>query len=405
VPATRVGIFYHCDPAGHIPSGIDSFIRGILQWAPPGLEYYLYGASADPVARPVGREATVQLAGRDIRFLPLISVDAQAARRVIPFTVQYIRALRRRIVAGGLRDLDILDFHRAEPALAFGRDPRPRNVILHQDMSVIRDMHSDIKWRHFPWLYEFMERRVFGGMDRVFCVRESAVERYTARYPDLATKFTFIPTWVDTGVFHPASSAAAAAEVRATLRARLGLSSATQVLVFVGRLDRQKDPLLLLQAFRQTVARGADLHLVLVGDGALRSQVEGASGDLQGRVTLCGALARTEIAAALQAADLFVLSSAYEGMPIAVLEALATGLPVVSTDVGEVKRVVTNGVNGFLAADRSAGALAAAIDEGLKLREQMKGGPCERSVLPFHPDRVLNRIYDNHRRQAQALRR
>ena len=47
----RVGIFYHSDPAGYVPSGVDSFIRGILQFAPADIEYTLYGATSDPATK------------------------------------------------------------------------------------------------------------------------------------------------------------------------------------------------------------------------------------------------------------------------------------------------------------------------------------------------------------------
>jgi glycosyltransferase involved in cell wall biosynthesis len=119
-------------------------------------------------------------------------------------------------------------------------------------------------------------------------------------------------------------------------------------------------------------------------------------------VTLTGALNRESIAELLRAADLFVLSSAYEGMPIAVLEALASGLPVVSTDVGELRRVIRDGINGRLCPCAAPETLAAAITDALAGLEAMRGVPCEDSILPYHPERVLAQLYANHRRQAQA---
>jgi glycosyltransferase involved in cell wall biosynthesis len=131
----------------------------------------------------------------------------------------------------------------------------------------------------------------------------------------------------------------------------LGLPADTRLMIFVGRLDRQKDPLLLLDAFARSAASDPGLHLVVVGDGALRGEVEAgiATRGIAKRVTLLGALGAARIAGWLRAADLFVLSSAYEGMPIAVLEALACGFPVASTDVGEIRRVVRDGITGRIA--------------------------------------------------------
>jgi len=66
----RIGIFYHTDPVGSVPSGIDSFIRGILQWAPPDLDYTLFGASSDTAARPLGQESVLRIGDRVARFVP-----------------------------------------------------------------------------------------------------------------------------------------------------------------------------------------------------------------------------------------------------------------------------------------------------------------------------------------------
>jgi glycosyltransferase involved in cell wall biosynthesis len=398
----RIGIFYHSDPAGAVPSGIDSIIRGILQWAPADLDYTLYGASSDPAARPVSQEVAIVLGGRTVRYVPLIHVDPNADRGLVPNTVRYMHALERAARADRLAALHVLDFHRIEPVWLFRRDRRPKNVILHQDMSVIRGNTTDIKWRYCPWLYERLEASLFRSIDNVFCVRESAVARYSKRYSQDVTKFSFLPTWVDTLVFHPPGPQDEAR--RGAIRSQWRLPRAARLLIFVGRFDVQKDPLSLLAAFGRAATRCEDLHLAMVGDGVLRPRIEQtiASAGLGARVTLTGALSRETIAELLRAADLFVLSSAYEGMPIAVLEALATGLPVVSTDVGELRRVIRDGINGRLCPCGAPEALAAAINDALDGVGTMRGEPCERSVLPYHPERVLSQLYANHRRQAQV---
>jgi glycosyltransferase involved in cell wall biosynthesis len=89
-------------------------------------------------------------------------------------------------------------------------------------------------------------------------------------------------------------------------------------------------------------------------------------------------------------------------MPIVVLEALACGLPVVTTDVGEVRRSVRDGVNGYIADGRSPGGIAALMDRLLANRETLAGAPCTDAVLEFTPQRVLSRVYENHRAQGAA---
>jgi len=95
-----------------------------------------------------------------------------------------------------------------------------------------------------------------------------------------------------------------------------------------------------------------------------------------------------------------VLSSAYEGMPIAVLEALASGVPVVTTKVGEVERVVRHMINGIVVREATPQSLGEGLCAALHRLKTLRGAPCERAVLPYRPERVLSRYYENHRRLA-----
>ncbi len=397
----NVAILHPIDPAGHVPSGIDAFIRGVLKFAPSDIHYTLFGATSDPAARPPGKPAKVVLGERVIEYWPLVSMDARAGRGLVPLTIRYMFALRRALKQGLLRSCDILDFHRIEPSFLFSADSRPRNILLHQDMSVIRDANSDILWRHAPWLYEGLERRAFSRMRRIFAVRQSAVQRYRRLYPEFADRFAFIPTWVDSTVFVPSASDSGRELTRAALRRRIGMPADAPLLVFVGRLDQQKDPLLLIESLKLSVAAVPNLHLALVGDGVLRSRVQELvrARGLAAQVHFLGVRPPPEIAEILRAADLYVLCSAYEGMPIAMLEALATGTPVVSTDVGEVRLVVHEGINGYISAGRKPESFADAILRALSRTETLRGAACEQAVSKYRPEPVLENMYANHRSQ------
>jgi exopolysaccharide biosynthesis WecB/TagA/CpsF family protein len=400
----RIAVLYPSDPLGHVPGGIDTFIRGILKWAPSDLQYTLIGATADPIARPLWKLSTINVGGRAARFLPIVTLDPRARRSLYPLTLRYLLALRKLVARGGLNAFDILDFHRIEPGLLFLKDPRPQNVVLHQDMSVLHRPEADIMWRYAPGLYDRLERRVFENLQRVFAVRESAVQRYRETYPASASKFSFIPTWVDTSVFRPVDGEFQSE--RAATRERLRLRPDAEVLIFVGRLDRQKDPLLLFSAFLEARKQRPGLQLLIVGDGILRDEIEHAREEhgVQDDVHLLGPQPPAQIARLLRASDVFVLSSAYEGMPIAVLEALASGVPVASTDVGEIRRVVRDGISGKICTEREPKSLAAAICAVLIHREAMRGEPCMQAVADFNPENVLRQIYENHRQQAEAIR-
>ncbi|MBH81692.1 MAG: hypothetical protein CMQ49_14385 [Gammaproteobacteria bacterium] len=399
--STNIAILYWADPFGYVPSGIDSFIRGILKFAPPDLSYTVVGATSDPVSRPLGKEVVKEVNGRELRLRPVVTIDPSSSRTRIPMTLRYMHALRREYRQGRLDEFAILDFHRIEPALLFLREPRPRNLTLHHDNLVsTRSAGSDNMWRFAPWLYDLVERPVLPRMDRVFCVRQSAVDRYLATDERLAGKVMFTPTWMEPDVFNAGDDVESD---HAAVRQQLGVASDTALITTVGRIDHQKDPLLLISAFAKVSEQHPRCQLVLIGDGTLRAQVsdKAAETGCSEKVTFMGSQPPEEIARVLRASDIFALSSAYEGMPIALLESLACGLPAAVTDVGEVRRVVEHGVNGMISADRSVDAYAACLGEGLARAEELRGSKCTDAVVPYRPERVLAAIYENHRRQAQ----
>ena len=85
-------------------------------------------------------------------------------------------------------------------------------------------------------------------------------------------------------------------------------------------------------------------------------------------------------------------------MPLALLEALACGIPVVSANVGEVGNILLDGQNGVLTPTRTPAAYAASIEVGLGATERMRGVACTRSVEHFSAASVLPRIYEQYRR-------
>ena len=119
-----------------------------------------------------------------------------------------------------------------------------------------------------------------------------------------------------------------------------------------------------LRAFALVQARCPDLSLTLVGSGSQESALKALAADLGLRgVRFAGPVAPERITAYYAAADLYVQTPALDNMPLSVLEAAASGLPVVSTRVGGVPAVVTDRVDGLLAPDNDADAIAARIIE------------------------------------------
>ncbi|HEY5760311.1 MAG TPA: glycosyltransferase [Steroidobacter sp.] len=134
----------------------------------------------------------------------------------------------------------------------------------------------------------------------------------------------------------------------AGLRAQHGISENAFVVGSVGRLAAEKNQLPLVDAVADLRASGADVHLMLVGDGALRAALEqrAAERGISSAVTFTGAL--SDVRAALKAFDVFVLPSLSETFSNAALEAMAMQLPVILTRTGGASEMIEHGKEGYI---------------------------------------------------------
>ena len=151
-------------------------------------------------------------------------------------------------------------------------------------------------------------------------------------------------------------------EERARLMAELAVRvDSRPVLIAVGRLAPQKAPLDLIEACSWLRKFGHAFTCLVVGDGPLRGQVQKAVEE-EGLVPYVRILGeREDVARLLSLADAFVMASHWEGLPLALLEAMAAGRPVVATSVGGIPGVVTDGYNGLLVPPRAPREMARAV--------------------------------------------
>lgn len=134
------------------------------------------------------------------------------------------------------------------------------------------------------------------------------------------------------------------------LRDKLGLPKAAKILLYVGRLGKEKSVDFLLQTFQLTKQKRKDTWLVLVGDGPERKNLEQLAGRLKisDQVIFTGVISRDEIPLIYSGADLFVFASQTETQGLVVIEAMASGLPVVAVEDAAFEGVILDGKNGFL---------------------------------------------------------
>lgn len=165
---------------------------------------------------------------------------------------------------------------------------------------------------------------------------------------------------------------AADAAVRAAVRAELELPQDAVVLGAVNRLSPQKDPLSLLRALAVPLRRHPNARLLLVGDGPLRPAVEALVTELGLSSQVVAVGLRTDVPRLLAAMDVFVSASLWEGLPRTVLQAMATGLPVVATAADGILDIVVDGQTGLLAEPGRPADLGAAT---LRVLEEPCLGP------------------------------
>lgn len=201
---------------------------------------------------------------------------------------------------------------------------------------------------------------VFAGSTLVHCVAEAIVSDAVDLGLDPHLARVIRPA-VDPDAFTPRSASRKFKPLR---------------VIGVGKLNWTKDYEHALVALRRSVDAGADLLLDLIGDGPDRSHLQFAVSDLglSDRVRILGRRSPAEIANELRDADIFLHTSSSEGISNAVLEAMATGLPVVTTDAGGMREAVRDGIDGFVVSVRDADACATALSRlaaDPELRERM----------------------------------
>jgi glycosyltransferase involved in cell wall biosynthesis len=217
---------------------------------------------------------------------------------------------------------------------------------------------------------------------------------YKRKYPKISYKVKFLPTWVDQEIFYVTD------EPKNHIRRELAVGSEIPLthtwILFVGRLQEQKAPIRLIETFQEYKKIDPKSCLLIVGEGNLMEEVAKKAKDLgvYPSTYFLGYRSQRELVRFYQSADVLVLTSNYEGMPRSCVEALGCGLPVVSTDVGEVRRVVRNGLSGEIVEDFFPVQIARQIDKVVRNPMKYTSENCLASVSAYTPQNVLRQVYE-----------
>jgi glycosyltransferase involved in cell wall biosynthesis len=249
---------------------------------------------------------------------------------------------------------DIVHCHMVHANL-FGRLVRP----LCSVPVLICTAHSIDEGGHFR---EILYRLTDPFCDLTTQVSQAGLERYVNARAVPQHKIRCIPNCVDTGWFKPNS------EIYKHYREEFGLEGCF-VWLTVGRFSAAKDYPNMLEAFAAVAQERPEAKLMIAGYGTDREAIEKLANKLglNERVQFLGII--HNVPKIMNIADGYVLSSAWEGMPLVLLEASAMGLPIVATDVGGNREVIQNGETGFLVPPKDPRALSEAMFRIMNLTE------------------------------------
>jgi glycosyltransferase involved in cell wall biosynthesis len=363
---SRLVLIYSGDFRGYPMGGVLEYAKNFARYAP--VEVYVVGLSLDP-NQPIGRWDTLRLGTVERPFLPILYLDeARQQRSRIPLNYRFVRALRR--YREQILSLNApLYIQRAEHGLPFLNAPVPLFFNTHGQSAFVErwTSHPLFRWRWFrSWFYR-TEARVIKRARGVFVISPADYEFYVQKFPALRDKFHYIPLGVETELYRPLPNPPTRED------------DAPRVL-FVGRLDASKGLDLLIAGFARFRQKYPKARLILVGGSQDFNPVETQvrqwikQHGVEDAVQMTGLLPREAILPYYQSADLFVLTSQWEGLPNALLEALACGVPAVVTAVGGLPSVIKDDYNGYVLHERDPEQLAALIERAFHHRDRLREG-------------------------------
>lgn len=240
---------------------------------------------------------------------------------------------------------------------------------------------------YLPWLFKGpISKLIWKGADAVIALTEDMkieIEKIYSRHIDV------VPNGIDLEVFEGLPR-------KEAIRQRLRFNNNDKVILFVGTLRPVKGVKYLIQAMNVIAQKEPKTRLMLVGNGEERDYLRGLVKELklERYVTFVGEVPNEKVPEYMVASDVFVLPSLSEGFPLTILEAMASGLPIVASKVGGLPEIVEDGQNGFLAEPRKPGQIAEKVllllkNEGLRQRMIVNN---RKKVQQYSSDNTVGRL-------------
>jgi glycosyltransferase involved in cell wall biosynthesis len=306
--------------------------------------------------------------GKNIKFFNMGRiVDRQGRKPIIPDRYTVYRNAKLSMVqihALGVRNLFI-----QAPELLFATANFKWKSVCYRFAGVNNPIaNSRYKWAR--WFGVFYEKKMFHDLKKISThvllasAENKEIDEMLTRSRGILDRFPLhhFPTRVDTDRFKPISKKEA--------QAMLDIENDKLIIVACGRLSWIKGWDLILNAISNLIKRGLECRLIFVGDGEDREKVVNKAQrlNIENSIQITGFIPNKKVSIYLNASDLCVVGSHREGWSLAMLEMLACGKPLVSTNVSGANDMISHGENGFIVKERNPRLFADAIIKTLELK-------------------------------------
>ena len=232
-------------------------------------------------------------------------------------------------------------------------------------------------------------RRVFSGASRVVCLSKSDAAEIV-RYGCPKGKISMVPNGVDLEIFKPTGG------------------PRDELVVWTGRMVPEKGLPDLLKAAKIVSVERNKVKFFLIGSGPEIKRLQGLARELRltpQNLVFCGEVQRAEIAQILKKATIFAFPSLKEGLPVSLIEAMASGNPIVATRIPSIEQVITDGEDGLLVPPRDFKALASTIKSLLadaELRIRLGENARRTAVARYSMETVVKRLDEIYREVRES---
>lgn len=264
-------------------------------------------------------------------------------------------------------------------------------IFFKKNNFIISTLHGDNskairrkKGRLISVIYDSIEKFALKQADKIIAVDNGTKYIYLKKHPWLQEKIVMAPVGVDIEKFKPID--------KQKIRHKYKFNTDDKIILYVGRLRNDKGVDTLLKAFRQIEGVISNAKLVIVGDGKDAHRLMKLATEFAlDNVFFLGTIEHDKIPEIMNCADVFALASLYESGPLVVQEALACGIPVVTTNVGRVQEFIRDDSIGRIV-DRDEENFAMAIKEVLKMDQEITRKRCRQLSMDFSFEKTANTL-------------